>query len=169
MRPSPARKACAPRLSGGVPLDNGELALDVALEAFPLAVLNAAAPGQNLGGNLSGSGQGDRQARRSRLHRSSCAPPASGQRPLEAAGVAPLDVAAAGSYGGRVLDLSSATVNGPQGLTVSASGRVPLAGDGIGVTINGEAPLSLANRFLAERGAQVSGTLRLNANVSGSI
>ena len=156
------------RLSGGVPLDNGNLAVDVALEAFPLAVLNAVTPGQNLGGNLSGSAK---VTGRLADPGASFQLRAAGVRaaPLEAAGVAPLDVAAAGRYGGRVLDLSSATVNGPQGLTVSASGRIPLAGDGIGVTINGEAPLSLANRFLAERGAQVSGTLKLSANVSGNL
>ena len=69
----------------------------------------------------------------------------------------------------RVLNLSSATVRGAQGLTVSASGRVPLAGSGMDVRINGSAPLGLANRFLAERGAEVSGTLRLDASISGSI
>ena len=68
-----------------------------------------------------------------------------------------------------MLNLSSATVNGPQGLTVSANGRVPLSGSGLAISITGDAPLSLANRFLAERGAQVSGTLKLSANVSGSL
>jgi translocation and assembly module TamB len=153
---------------GGVPLDNGDLALDVALNAFPLAVLNAAAPGRNLCGNLSGS---------AKVTGKLADPAASFQlrgtgvraAPLEAVGAVPLDVTASGAYGARVLNLASATVNGPQGLTVSANGRVPFSGSGLAVTINGDAPLGLANRFLADRGAQVSGTLKLNANVTGSI
>ncbi len=155
-------------VAGGVPLDNGDLALDVALNAFPLAVLNAAAPGQNLGGNLSGS---------AKVTGKLADPSASFQlrgtgvraAPLEAAGAAPLDLNASGTYGARVLNLASATVNGPQGLTVSASGRVPFSGSGLDLTVNGDVPLGLANRFLADRGAQVSGTLKLNANVGGSI
>jgi translocation and assembly module TamB len=155
-------------VTGGVPLDGGNLALDVDLDAFPLAVLNAAIPGQNLGGNLSGS---------AKLTGKLADPAASFQlraagvraTPLEAAGISPLDVTAAGSYGAKVVTLSSATVNGPQGLTISAKGRVPLSGSGMEVSINGNAPLSLANRFLADRGAQVSGTLKLDANISGSI
>ncbi len=82
-------------LTGGVPLDNGDLALDVALNAFPLAVLNTAAPGQNLGGNLSGSakvtGKLADPAASFQLR-------AAGVRaaPLEAAGAAPLDVTCRG-------------------------------------------------------------------------
>jgi translocation and assembly module TamB len=155
-------------VAGGVPLDDGDLALDVALNAFPLAVLNAATPGQNLGGNLSGS---------AKVTGKLADPAASFQlrgtgvraAPLETAGAAPLDVTAAGRYGGKVLILSSATVNGPQGLAISANGRIPISGGGVGITISGSVPLGLANRFLAERGAQVSGTLRLDANVSGSL
>jgi translocation and assembly module TamB len=155
-------------LAGGVPLDNGDLALDVALNAFPLAVLNAAAPGQDLGGNLSGTakvtGKLADPAAAFQLR-------AAGVRaaPIDAAGAAPLDMTAAGSYHAKVLTLSSATVNGPQGLTVSANGRIPFSGSGVGISISGDAPLALANRFLADRGAQVSGTLKLSANVSGSL
>ena len=156
------------KVAGGVPLDDGQLALDVALNAFPLAVLDAAAPGQNLGGDLSGTA---RVTGRLADPAASFELRATGVRaaPADRAGVSPLDVTAAGNYRGRVLNLSSVAVRGAQGLTVSGSGRLPLTGSGIGVTINGSAPLGLANRFLAERGAQISGTLRLDANISGSI
>nr|MBA3449534.1 translocation/assembly module TamB domain-containing protein [Pseudaminobacter sp.] len=43
------------------------------------------------------------------------------------------------------------------------------SGTGVDIAVNGEAPLSLANRFLAERGARASGTLSLAATVSGSL
>ena len=156
------------KVAGGVPLDDGQLALDVALNALPLAVLDAAAPGQNLGGDLSGTA---RVTGRLADPAASFELRATGVRaaPADRAGVSPLDVTAAGNYRGRVLNLSSVAVRGAQGLTVSGSGRLPLTGSGIGVTINGSAPLGLANRFLAERGAQISGTLRLDANISGSI
>ncbi len=155
-------------VSGAVPLDGGEMALDVALKAFPLAVLNAAAPGQDLRGALTGqakvTGRLADPAARFDLQATGVS-----AAPLAAAGAAPLDVQASGSYGGRVLTLSSATVRGPQGLGMSASGRVPLAGGGLSIALKGEAPLALANRFLAQRGAQLSGTVRLDANVSGSL
>jgi len=155
-------------LNGAVPLGQGALALDVGLEAFPLAVLNAAAPDQNLGGTLSGtarlSGALDNPAASFTLRGVGVHAAA-----LEAAGAAPLEINAAGSYADKVLTLSSATVNGPQGLSVSASGRLPISGNGLDLSVNGEAPLALANRFLAERGAQASGTLQANATISGNL
>ena len=36
------------------------------------------------------------------------------------------------------------------------------------ISLNGEAPLAIANRFLADRGAQASGTLQVQATVAGS-
>ena len=84
--------------------------------------------------------------------------------PLDAAGAAPLDVA-----GLRQLWRAGADAVVGDGQTarraygMSASGRVPLAGGGLSIAINGEAPLSLANRFLAERGAQLSGTREARA------
>jgi translocation and assembly module TamB len=153
---------------GGVPLGEGALALDVALEAFPLAVLNAAAPGRNLGGSLSGT---------ARVTGTLARPAASfdlrgaGLRAsaLDAAGMSPLDATASGSFANQVLTLSSARVSGPQGLSLTANGRVPVSGSGVSITVDGQAPLSLANRFLAERGAQASGTVSLGATISGSL
>src|SRR5690606_10924322 len=43
------------RASGGVPLDQGELALDVNLANLPLAALNGAVKGQDLAGNVTGT------------------------------------------------------------------------------------------------------------------
>jgi len=65
------------------------------------------------------------------------------------------------------IDFSSLTVDGPRGLNVTANGKVPFSGQGLGVNVNGSIPLALANRFLADRGAQVNGTLTLTASVSG--
>lgn len=78
-----------------------------------------------------------------------------------------LTLQAAGSYAAMAIDFSSVTVDGPRGLNVTASGKVPFSGQGLGVNVNGSVPLALANRFLADRGAQANGTLTLTASVSG--
>jgi len=155
-------------VDGDVPLDNGNLDLNVDLDAFPLAILNAVAPGQGLAGSVSGTARvGGRLADPS----ASFDIRAAGIRatPLNDAGIAPLEIGARGSYGGKAIDLAQLTVAGPQGLTVSGNGRIPLGGDGLAFSANGEAPLALANRFLADRGTQVSGTLSLSASVSGAL
>ncbi|MEP9398700.1 translocation/assembly module TamB domain-containing protein [Mesorhizobium sp. KR2-14] len=153
---------------GAVPLDKGALALDIGLESFPLALLNAVAPDQRLGGNISGtakvSGQLANPAAAFNLRGAGIRAAA-----LEEAGAAPLEIAASGHFADKVLTLSSATANGPQGLSLTASGRVPVSGEGVDLAVRGEAPLALANRFLAERGAQAGGTLSANATISGSL
>jgi translocation and assembly module TamB len=154
--------------AGAVPLDGGALALDVGLRAFPLAVLNAVVPGQGLGGTISGSAK-----IAGSLARPSANFNISGERlsatALDDFGLSPLRAAAAGSFSDRVITLSSADASAPAGLTLSASGRVDLAGADTSIAINGRAPLALANRFLADRGTQLSGTVAIAATVSGSL
>jgi translocation and assembly module TamB len=155
-------------IRGSAPLGDGELALDVALAAFPLGALNAAIPGQALGGSLTGTARvsgpvADPRATFDLRAQSLTA------APLAAAGVAPLDATASGSFANQTITLASANVSGPQGLTLNGSGTIPLSGGGLSIQVAGQAPLALANQFLAERGTQVSGTLQLNASVSGSI
>src|SRR5690606_23393236 len=148
---------------GAVPLGDGTLALDIDLAAFPLAALNRAMPGQDLGGTLTGS---------ARLGGTLSDPQAAfdlrgtglAAAPLRTAGIAALDAAANGRFADNTVTLASVTVSGPQGLSLSARGAIPLSGPGMSVTLGGSAPLSLADRFLAG-----SGTLALNASVSGSI
>jgi translocation and assembly module TamB len=153
---------------GGVPLGEGALALDIDLSAFPLTTLNAVAPGQNLTGRITGSarvtGALDDPAASFQLSGTGVS-----ATPLASAGIGPLELRATGRYADSVIALTSANAGGPQGLSLSASGRMPITGAGLDVRLTGQAPLSLANRFLAERGARVSGALALNAAVSGSL
>jgi len=152
---------------GRVPVKAGQMAVDVNLNAFPLAALNAVAPGQDLAGTITGTAKVGGTLR---------SPSASfnldgaGLRaaPLNDAGLAPLQLKADGSFGNNVLTLRSASATGPQGFSLTASGRVPVSGGGMAISVNGEAPLAIANRFLADRGAQASGTLQLQATVTGS-
>lgn len=156
------------RVTGAVPLDDGALALDVSLASFPLATLNALAPGQDLGGNLTGTarigGTLSKPTADFELNATGVSAAA-----LSSAGAAPVDVTASGRYAGGEVSLTSASANGPQGLALSANGRIPLSGPGLQVSVNGSAPLALANRFLVDRGTQFSGTLSLDASVTGSI
>lgn len=153
---------------GGVPLDDGQIALDVELAAFPLAALNRVAPGQDLGGTVAGS---------ARVGGTVSAPQATfdlrasglSAAPLQAAGLVPLAATASGRFANETLTLTAASVSGPQGLAMTASGAVPLSGSGLSINLNGSAPLSLANRFLADRGTQFSGTIELNGTVTGSV
>ncbi|ODT66390.1 MAG: hypothetical protein ABS75_28115 [Pelagibacterium sp. SCN 63-23] len=135
---------------------------------LPLNIANAVAPDLGLAGTvngratISGAASDPRvvyEVRASGVNASAIAP----------FGIAPLSLAANGSYAGEVVSLDSLTANGSGGLSVTGSGRVPLNGPGIALTLNGSAPLALANQFVAERGGQLSGTANFDARLSGSL
>jgi translocation and assembly module TamB len=156
------------RVAGAVPLDDGQIALDVTLAAFPLAILNTVAPGQDLSGAITGS---------ARITGTTASPQASfnlngaalGAAPLREFGIAGLDLAASGSFADDTVTLTNATASGPLGLSLTASGRVPLEGAGLAVNLGGSIPLALANRLLLERGTQLSGTVQVQGSVTGSL
>ncbi len=156
------------RVAGAVPLDDGQIALDVTLAAFPLAILNTVAPGQDLSGSITGS---------ARVTGTTASPQASfnlngsalGAAPLREFGIAGLDLTAAGNFADNTVTLTNATASGPLGLSLTASGRVPLQGAGLAVNLNGSIPLALANRLLLERGTQLSGTIQVQGSVTGSL
>ena len=144
--------------------------LDIALEvsALPLSIANAIAPDLGLAGTLNGSG---------RITGSASDPSASftiaGSGVSAAAisefGITPMQFSARGSYARQSVTLESASAQGAGGLQLSASGRVPFNGRGLAVDVQGSAPLALGNRFVADRGGQLSGTANLNARVTGSL
>ncbi len=90
-------------------------------------------------------------------------------RTLANAGLTPVRASARGSLSGRIVTIDSLSASGRGGLEISGSGRVPLEGDGLAIDINGSAPLAIGNRFVADRGGQLSGTATLRARVTGSI
>lgn len=135
---------------------------------LPLNIANAIVPDLGLAGTvngratISGAASDPRvvyEVRASGVNASAIAP----------FGIAPLSLAANGSYAGEVVSLDSLTANGSGGLSVTGSGRVPLNGPGIALTLNGSAPLALANQFVADRGGQLSGTANFDARLSGSL
>ncbi|HCO56292.1 MAG TPA: hypothetical protein DIT93_14925, partial [Pelagibacterium sp.] len=80
-----------------------------------------------------------------------------------------LTLSAQGSFADNTITLSQARANGSGGLSATAQGTIPLEGAGLNIAVNGSGPLSLANRFVADRGAQISGTANLDARVTGRI
>lgn len=149
--------------SAGAKLD---IALDV--KALPLSIANAIAPELGLAGTLNGSG---------RITGSASDPNASftiaGSGVSAAAisefGITPMQFSGRGSFAKQTLVLETASAQGAGGLQLTASGRVPLNGRGLAVEVQGSAPLALGNRFVADRGGQLSGTANLNARVTGSL
>jgi len=155
-------------VKGDMPLAQGQMALDIDLRSFPLSLLNRRVQGQDLGGTVTGS---------ARITGSPTDPNAtfttevSGltARALASAGAAPLNVTASGAFARQRVTLRSLNATGPAGLSVSASGQIPLSGGGLAVDVRGSAPLSLANRLLADRGTQVSGTATADVHLGGSL
>lgn len=90
-------------------------------------------------------------------------------RMLANAGITPLRASARGSLAGRTVTVDSLSATGRGGLEVSGSGRVPLEGAGLAIDLTGSAPLALGNRFVADRGGQLSGAANLRARVTGSL
>jgi len=138
------------------------------INALPLSIANAVAPELGLAGTVNGQA---RVTGSSDDPQVSFTTQAQGIRAtaINEFGIAPLSLNAAGSFAGGAVTLSSLSANGAGGLTLSGSGRVPLSGNGLNVRVNGSAPLALGNRFVADRGGQLSGVVTLDAQVSGSL
>jgi translocation and assembly module TamB len=153
---------------GDLPLGEGQMALEVVLQAFPLSLLNARIPNQDLGGTLTGRAT---VTGTFADPRATFTAEASGftARPLASLGAAPLNITSAGEFAGQTVALRQLTAAGPAGLSVTASGQVPLTGTGLALSVSGSAPLSLANFLLVERGTQLTGAATADLNVSGSL
>lgn len=157
------------RLTGFAPQTaTGAMDIDVALRAFPLAIANASALDAGLSGRLTGTAKVKGTAARPQV---SFAIDGSGvsANALSDNGIPPLSLAVRGRYSGQAVTLERATANGAGGLSVAASGTLPLSGGGLAIDFNGALPLSLANRFLADRGARADGTLRLQGRATGAL
>ena len=142
--------------------------LTVELKQVPLSTANAILPELGLAGALSGrvrvTGAADDPEIGFDMTGSGI-----NARAISEFGIAPLSVSASGSFARETLRLASARADAPSGLRISANGVLLLVGSGGNLSVTGTAPLSLANRMLASRGAQASGTLAIDARVTGSV
>lgn len=155
------------KANGKVPLGTGNLDLDITLKSLPLSLANGFVNGQNLGGNISGQAHIGGQ-----LKDPTATFNLSGQGLradlIAKNGIAPISLNAQGRYENSILNLEQLNADGSQGLNMSANGVVPLKGNGIDLHVKGSAPLGIVNQFLAERGAQASGSAKVDATVKGS-
>ncbi|WP_075222231.1 translocation/assembly module TamB domain-containing protein [Acuticoccus yangtzensis] len=159
------------QLGGGSARASGRIGdrlnVSVDLTSLPVAIANGFVDNLGLSGRLSGSAQasGPIGNPSARFNLSGTGISA---LPLSDAGVGALTVNASGDFANNRVRIASARAEG-SGLSVTASGTVPLSGGGLDVSIDATAPLSLANRFLAERGASMDGTVTANARATGSL
>lgn len=84
-------------------------------------------------------------------------------------GLSPLAATARGRFAGNRIDIEAAAVTGDGGLSVRASGALPLKGEGLDVRVEADLPLALADRLLAKRGARLTGTAHAALALSGSL
>ena len=142
------------------------IVLDV--NALPLSIANAIAPDLGLAGtlngrvNIAGTGSDPQVSFEAQVAGVNAAA-------ISEFGIAPLTASANGSFRDGTITLASLSANGAGGLTISGSGAVPLAGNGLNLALQGSAPLALGNRFVADRGGQLSGVVTLDARVTGSL
>jgi len=145
-------------------------ALDMRVEiaALPLSIANSIVPSLGLSGTLDGNATISGTASNPQV-RFDARGSGIGAAAIAPFGITPVTASAAGVYANNAVAIDRLTANGSGGLAVTGSGRVPLAGNGLAVSLNGSAPLALANRFLIDRGGQLTGTATFNADISGSI
>ena len=144
-----------------------DLALDFEVTGLPLGLANAARPELGLAGTLSANASATGLIQDPNVSFDAAVAGFSAAQ-LESAGVGPLQIDAAGSFADGTVVIQSASANGSQ-IALTASGTVPLSGGGLDVTANARAPLSLADRFVASRGARVGGEVVADVRVAGSL
>ncbi len=141
--------------------------LAVTMTRLPLSIANLVRPDLDLGGTLDGNarvtGRRDNPGARFTLNGEAITAAA-----LRQAGQSRLSLTASGEGSMDRLSINASATT-PEGLRASANGTVPLKGGAMAVDFNGSAPLALANRFLAERGAQLSGIVEASGSVSGPL
>lgn len=154
---------------GAVPLGaGGETDLRIALQSFPLALLDRIAGNRGLAGSVTGTAHVTGpladpavafQAEGTGL----------GIAMLRENGLPSLNLSLDGAFRGGAVTLNRAEAGGAPGLSLGASGRIPLQGPGLDLRLDGTLPLNLADAFLAGRLAQASGALQVNATVQGTL
>ncbi len=160
------------QVGGGTVSVNGtageRLDLSIGVDALPVSIANVFAPDLGAGGTVSGNAQigGTASAPTARFDVRANAITV---RALSDAGISPISVSGNGSFANNTVRIASVNASNSQGISLAVSGTVPLSGSGLNVQVDGTAPLGLGEAFLASRGTQLAGTVRLNATVTGSI
>lgn len=144
-----------------------QLNVDVTLANIPASLVNAAAPDLGASGTIGGRVQASGSITNPSVTYDVTASSLSVQQTRDF-GVGALDIAADGTYAGNAVNLNALRLSG-SGIDFSANGSVNVAGTpSFDLSLNGTAPLALANPILAEGGRSINGTVAVNAQVSGN-
>jgi translocation and assembly module TamB len=143
------------------------LDLTAEFDSLPLSLVNAVRPGLGLEGTVSGTVQAEGSLADPNVTFDLTGRGISADA-LREAGIGALNVDAQGRLADGSVALT-ARAQGPDGLTLRAEGTVPLDGSGLDISVTGTAPLTLADRFLAGRGARLTGALQVDARITGSL
>ncbi|MCC4296198.1 translocation/assembly module TamB domain-containing protein [Aurantimonas coralicida] len=147
----------------------GANALDITAEisALPASIASAAAAGIAPQGTINGTVRATGAPSNPSVTYDINASGVSIQQ-TRAAGVGALAVTTSGRFADQVVTTDTSLTG--DGLDFSANGSVNLAGGPqLDLSLNGSAPLSLANRILAEGGRSVQGTVLVDARVTGPV
>lgn len=145
----------------------GAMALSVSLQRLPAAIANALAPELGLEGQIDGNialhGTPESPAAEVKVTWSGAAAAAS-----RAQFIPPLAVDLQARLKDGVVN-GALQAGGVAGLSVQAKGTFGIDDKSTNARLDGTIPLSLANAALAARNTRLSGTLRLGADVSGTV
>ncbi|MEM9574019.1 MAG: translocation/assembly module TamB domain-containing protein, partial [Pseudomonadota bacterium] len=146
------------------------LALRATIDRLPLNIANAFNGSLGLGGSIDGSIDLEGPVGSPRAGFSISGSSVSARQLLEAQ-ISPLGIQTRGVFdsASQTVSLERLDISNAQAIQISGTGRVPLRGAGLNVAADGTAPLEIAERFLASRGAKVSGQARFNITATGSI
>ena len=136
------------------------------INALPASIASAAASGIAPQGTINGSVRATGSPSNPSVNYDIRASGVSIQQTRDA-GVGALAITTSGQFANKVVTTDTKLTG--DGLNFSASGSVNVAGTPqLNLALNGTAPLSLANRILAEGGRSVQGTVRVDARIAGS-
>jgi translocation and assembly module TamB len=144
------------------------LDLDVVLKSLPLNLINALQPGAGATGTLSGEAKVFGEAANPQVSYTLNGEGVSAKQ-LTGAGIGALGISASGNYADGTVELETFKANNRQSVKLSAAGRIPLSGDGLDVQASGTLPLSLAEQALVDRGTSLTGRVRFDVSVKGSL
>lgn len=157
---------------GSITLDGmagDKLALAAKIANLPLSIANAFNASLGLGGTVNGN-LDLKGTPKSPTANFTIAGNSVTARQLSDAQISPLSINATGNFNAnRALSLNALAITNAQGISVNGTGQIPLEGNGLNFNAEGTAPLNIAELFLADRGAKVTGTARFNVAATGSI
>ncbi len=145
-----------------------QLDLTARLDAVPLKLANAFAPGTGLGGTLSGTVKAAGAVADPTAEWSLNASGLTASI-LSSQGLPSLQVASSGNFAGGLVTHQT-TASGADGMAFTASGKVGTQRpQSLNMSLEGSLPLSFLRRPLTEAGLRAKGSLSLSGKVSGTI